>query len=100
MHSRIVKSSGDILILAELQNGPMNGYDVIAFIHNKFEILVSSGTVYSLLYSPERDERIKGKWAERERAYELTEKGEKLSRLYSTPTRKIKDLITSLLLNH
>jgi len=35
----------DIIILAELGNRPMSGYDVISFIHNKFRLLVSSGTV-------------------------------------------------------
>jgi len=34
MHRR--KSFLDVLIMVELRNGPMNGYDVIAFIHFKF----------------------------------------------------------------
>jgi hypothetical protein len=42
MHRRIVKSFMDILILGELQNGPISGYDAVAFIHNKFGILVNS----------------------------------------------------------
>ena len=54
MHERIIKSFMDIIILAELRNGSMSGYDVISFIHNKFNLLVSSGTVYSMLYSLER----------------------------------------------
>ncbi|MEM2102633.1 MAG: hypothetical protein QXM22_03885, partial [Candidatus Bathyarchaeia archaeon] len=45
MHERIIKNFMDILILAELKNGAMSGYDVIAFIHNKFHLLVSSVTV-------------------------------------------------------
>ncbi len=100
MHRRIVKSFMDILILAELQNGPMSGYDAIAFIHNKFGILVSSGTVYSLLYSLERDELIKGMWAKRKRVYELTEKGEKTIDVVLNADDKIKGLVTSLLLTH
>jgi DNA-binding PadR family transcriptional regulator len=55
MHERIIKNSIDIIILAELRNRPMSGYDVISFIHNKFRLLVSSDTVYSLLYSLERN---------------------------------------------
>ena len=51
LHKRSVKSFMDILILAELENRPMSGYDAIALIHNKFDVLVSAGTVYSLLYS-------------------------------------------------
>ncbi len=55
MHERVIKSFMDTIIMAELQNGPISGYDVISFIHNKFGFLASSGTVYSLLYSLERN---------------------------------------------
>jgi DNA-binding PadR family transcriptional regulator len=49
MHERIIKNFMDIIILVQLRNRSMSGYDVISFIHNKFRLLVSSGTVYSLL---------------------------------------------------
>jgi len=60
MHERIIKSFMDVLILAELRNDSLSGYDVIAFIHNKFRLLVSSGTVYSLLNSLEQNGLIEG----------------------------------------
>jgi DNA-binding PadR family transcriptional regulator len=67
----------DVLVLAMLKNNSsMSGYDVIAHIHKKFGILVSPGTVYSLLYSLERDGLIRGVWNQRKRVYALTEKGE------------------------
>lgn len=97
MHRRIVKGFMDVLILAELRNAPMSGYDVIAFIHNKFGILVSSGTVYSLLYSLEREGSIKGIWAKRKRVYELTEKGERNIEAIMNANDKIKALMTNLL---
>ena len=97
MHRRIVKSFMDILILAELRNAPMSGYDVIAYIHNKFGILVSSGTVYSLLYSMERDDLIRGIWAKRKRVYELSEKGERNIEAILNANDKIKSLMTNLL---
>jgi len=97
MHRRMVKSFMDILILAELRNSPMSGYDVIAYIHNKFGILVSSGTVYSLLYSMERDNLIRGIWAKRKRVYELTEKGERNIEAILNANDKIKTLMTNLL---
>lgn len=100
MHRRIVKSFMDVLILAELRNAPMSGYDVIAFIQNKFGILVSSGTVYSLLYSLERDDMIKGIWAKRKRIYELTEKGERTIEAVLNANDKSKALMTNLLLSH
>jgi len=97
MHRRIVKSFMDILILAELRNSAMSGYDIIAYIHNKFGILVSSGTVYSLLYSMERDNLIRGIWAKRKRVYELTEKGERNIEAILNANDKIKSLLTNLL---
>ena len=62
MHRRLVKTFSDVLVLSGLRNRAMSGYDVIAFIHSKFNLLVSSGTVYSLLYSLERDGLTKGEW--------------------------------------
>ncbi len=100
MHRRIVKSFMDILILTELQNGPMSGYDAIAFVHNKYGILVSSGTVYSLLYSLERDGMIKGMWSKRKRVYELTEKGKRTINIVLNANDKIKGLVTSLLVTN
>jgi len=97
MHRRIIKNFLDVLVLAELRNGPMSGYDVIAFIHNKFHLLVSSGTVYSLLYSLERDGLITGAWSQRKRVYKLTEKGEETIRAIMNANDKIQFLMTSLL---
>jgi DNA-binding PadR family transcriptional regulator len=97
MHERIIKNFMDIIILAELKTGPLSGYDVISFIHNKFQLLVSSGTVYSLLYSLERNGLIEGTWNERKRVYKLTEKGEKTIETILGANDKIKNFITSLL---
>jgi len=80
MHERIIKNFMDIIIMTELRNGSLSGYDVISYIHNKFNLLVSSGTVYSLLYSLERNGLVEGTWDERKRVYKLTEKGKKNNR--------------------
>lgn len=97
MHERIIKNFMDIIILAELKNGALSGYDVISFIHNRFHLLVSSGTVYSLLYSLERNGLIEGTWNERKRVYKLTEKGQKTIETVLNANDKIKNFITSLL---
>jgi len=97
MHERIIKNFMDIIILAELRDGPMSGYDVISFIHNKFHLLVSSGTVYSLLYSLERNGLIEGTWNERKRVYKLTDKGMKTIEAILSANDKIKNFITGLL---
>jgi len=97
IHERIIKNFLDIIILSELRNVPMSGYDVISFIHNKYNLLVSSGTVYSLLYSLERNELISGAWNERKRVYKLTEKGRKTVETILNANDQIKNFITNLL---
>ncbi len=97
MHEKVIKSFMDTIIMAELQNGPISGYDVISFIHNKFGFLVSSGTVYSLLYSLERNGLVGGVWIERKRVYKLTEKGAKTIETILNSQDKIKSFMATIL---
>ena len=97
MHERIIKNFMDIIIMTELRNGPLSGYDVISYIHNKFNLLVSSGTVYSLLYSLERNGLVEGAWDERKRTYKLTEKGQKTIETILNANDKINGFMTNLL---
>ncbi len=97
MRERVIKSFMDTIIMAELQNGPISGYDAISYIHNKFGFLVSSGTVYSLLYSLERNGLVEGTWFERKRVYKLTEKGAKTIETILNSQDKIKGFMTMIL---
>jgi DNA-binding PadR family transcriptional regulator len=97
MHERIIKSFMDTIIMAELQNGPISGYDAIAFIQKKFGFLASSGTVYSLLYSLERNGLVEGAWIERKRVYKLTEKGARTIETILNSQDKIKGFMTTIL---
>jgi DNA-binding PadR family transcriptional regulator len=97
MHERIIKDFMDIIIMTELQNGSLSGYDVISYIHNKFNLLVSSDTVYSLLYSLERNGLVEGVWDERKRVYKLTEKGEKTIDTLLNTSDKIRGFIANIL---
>lgn len=97
MHRRIVKSFLDVLVLAELRKNVMSGYDIIGFIHSKFRMLVSSGTVYSLLYSMERKGLIRGRWDQKKRIYMLTEKGEEIVKAILNANNEIQSLVKSLL---
>jgi len=98
LQERIIKSFLDALVLAELRNGSaMSGYDVIAFIHRKFHRLVSSGTVYALLYSMERDGLIKGRLSGRKRVYVLTEKGEETIKVVLNAHERILSFMANLL---
>ena len=97
MHERIIKNFMDIIIMTELRNSALSGYDVISYILNKFNLLVSSGTVYSLLYSLERNGLIEGVWEERKRVYKLTQKGEKTINTLLGASDKIKGFMPNIL---
>ena len=97
MHERIIKNFMDIIIMTELRNGPLSGYDVISYIHNKFNLLISSGTIYSLLYSLERNGLVEGVWDERKRIYKLTEKGQKTIATILNASDNIKGFMGNLL---
>jgi DNA-binding PadR family transcriptional regulator len=97
MHERVIKNFMDTIILTELQNGAISGYDVIDYIHTKFGFLVSSGTVYSLLYSLERNGLVEGVWIERKRIYKLTEKGARTIQTILNSRDKIKNFMATIL---
>jgi DNA-binding PadR family transcriptional regulator len=97
MHERIIKNFMDVIIMTELRGGPLSGYDVISFINAKFNLLVSSGTVYSLLYSLERNGLVEGVWKERKRTYKLTNKGEDAICTILTAQEKIKAFLSGIL---
>ena len=97
MHERVIKNFMDTIVMAELQNGPISGYDVISFIHNKFGFLASSGTVYSLLYSLERNGLVEGIWIERKRVYKLSEKGAKTITTILNSQESIKGFMSTIL---
>jgi DNA-binding PadR family transcriptional regulator len=97
MHERVIKNFMDTIIMAELRNEAISGYDIISFIHNKFGFLVSSGTVYSLLYSLERNGLVEGLWIERKRVYKLTEKGAQTIAIILNSQDKIKSFMSTVL---
>lgn len=97
MHERMIKNFMDVIIMAELLKSPLSGYDVISYIHSKFNLLVSSGTVYSLLYSLERNELVEGTWDEKKRIYRLTDKGKKTIETILNANDKIKIFVANIL---
>jgi DNA-binding PadR family transcriptional regulator len=73
---RIVKNFLDTIFLAELKKiQPQSAYALMNLVHKKYGFLISAGTVYSLLYSMERQEVVIGEATENKRIYRLTEKG-------------------------
>ena len=96
LRRRAVQNFMDILILTEINKDSLSGYDVMGLIHQKFNILVSSGTVYSLLYSLEREGLIKGVWNQRKRVYSLTEKGEQNMKVITKANREIQNCLKNI----
>ena len=89
--ARIVKNFVDIIVLVELSNqkSGLSGYDIIMVVHRKFGTLISSGTVYSILYAIERKGLVRGILNGRKTAFTLTNEGYEF--LYSI-TRSRKEL--------
>jgi DNA-binding PadR family transcriptional regulator len=86
----------DIFILAQLKKGSLSGYDALGLFHTRFGIFVSSGTVYSLLFSLERDGWIRGVWNGRKRVYELTEKGEREMKVIVKVNDEVQNFLRSI----
>ena len=76
MHRSMIKNFLDTVILAKLRNSsPLSGYDIIGFINKKFDVFISPGTIYAVLYSMERKGLIRGQSTEGKRLYVLTKRG-------------------------
>jgi len=94
---RIIRNFMDIIVLEYLKNNhAVSGYGVIKHIHRKFHVLPSAGTVYSLLYSMERKNLIKGNINQGKRMYKLTSQGEKLLREIRITKNHVPAVISSI----
>jgi len=96
LRKRVIQNFMDIFILTEMKKGSMSGYDVIGLIHKRFGILVSSGTIYSMMYSLEREGLIKGVWNQRKRVYLLTEKGEQNINVIAKANGEIQNFLRNI----
>jgi DNA-binding PadR family transcriptional regulator len=75
IQEHLVKSFLDIIVLSMLRQNSSHGYALIADIHKKFDVLLSPGTLYPLLYSMEKKGLISIEQEGRRKNYLLTEKG-------------------------
>jgi len=95
---RLVKSFMHVIVLEELGKGnPLGAGDIRALIYKRFHILIAPGTIYSLLYSMERNGSIEGMMTEKKRVYRLTEKGKEKLENISEISDKILSFIKSIL---
>ncbi len=97
LRKRAIKSFLDVFVLAEIQEKPLSGYDIVCIIHKRFNVHFSPGTVYSLLFSLERNGLVTGRMNSRKRVYALTEKGEQTLETVATANGKILNLLGDVL---
>jgi DNA-binding PadR family transcriptional regulator len=97
IRERIIYSFIDILVLKELERECIiSGYGLITVIQRKFGITISSGTVYSTLYSLERVGLIKGTLDNRKRIYTLTEKGKEALQALRSEKAEVQRLTSTI----
>lgn len=97
LRERTIKNFIDLLVLAKLNNGhTMSGHDVVTTIHNNFHIRISSGTVYSVVYSLERNGLIEGSRDRKKRVYKLTDKGKQTIKTNQKLHERIQILVAQL----
>lgn len=74
----IVKNHLEIIILEMLSKEPLCGYDIIKQIFSKYNVFLSQGTVYPVLYSLKRDNILQVEFAKgnmRTKKYSVTKDG-------------------------
>lgn len=95
---KFIKSFIDLFVLSEIAKSPLSGYDIMLLLFRKFKVMISPGTVYSLLYSLEREGLIKGKAGYgRKRIYYLTQKGKVFLKEISSSHDNIKLMLSEIL---
>jgi DNA-binding PadR family transcriptional regulator len=97
IYERFLKEFMDVLIMVKMREGETSGYDMLTYFHEKFDLLVSPGTVYSVLYSMERQGLIKARGVERKRIYALTPKGETTIRAIQESSEVVQGFLKRLL---
>ena len=86
----------EIFVLGQLKENPLSGYDLIGLFRKRFDIMISPGTIYSTLYSLERDDLIRGIQDGRRRVYEVTEKGEQAIKVIVQTNNEIHNCLSNL----
>jgi DNA-binding PadR family transcriptional regulator len=98
MNRRVVTIFLDTLILLKLRNAPLSGFDIVSYIHKRFAVPISTGTVYTCLYHLEREGLIKGDLTQRKKTYVLSEKGSETVKTLLSMRDKILGLVLNIVM--
>lgn len=96
MHSRIVRSFLDVVILRELEKGPLGCYDFISMIRNKYDVSLSPGKTYSCLYALEKEGLLQSELNSNKRIFMLTQRGKQTLRELSKEKGRIFGVLLGL----
>ncbi len=97
LRQTVLKAFLDIAILASLENNSVNGYEITIIFIKKFGLALSTGIIYSTLYSMERKGLVRATYSRRSRVYELTEHGKNNLQNYRSRLEDINGLIAALM---
>ena len=96
IEERIVKDSLDVIILKALKEETLNGYLVNSMIQRRYNIRLSPGTIYSLLYSLEKKGLVESSLRQKPRYYKLTVRGEETLRTIAAMQNRIKAITSTI----
>jgi len=98
LRRRLIHDLLDLIILNKVKSTPtINGYAIIEYIFQKYNILVSSGIVYSTLYALEREGLITGVWNGRKRIYKITPQGKEIIKTIKEKINVINSLFQEII---
>jgi DNA-binding PadR family transcriptional regulator len=79
---KIIKANREIIVMSLILKKPMCGYDLIKDIYSKYDIFLSQGTVYPVLYAMEDEDLLQAEYRKgdmRTKRYIFTSKGKKIA---------------------
>ena len=92
MTRRVVSSFLDVFVVYHFKDQEFSGYDVTQYINKKLNVWLSPGTIYSTLYTMEREGYLEVVSGEKKRVFKVSKKGKMLEEVFSCPTDMLKHM--------
>jgi DNA-binding PadR family transcriptional regulator len=97
---QFVKNNLEIIVLHLLQDQKLCGYDIIKTISQRYNVFLSQGTLYPLLYLLTKQGILEVKQDVKAKVYSPTENGRKIIQSKINEFRKIQEYMFNLLKEH
>ncbi len=89
---KYISSLLNFITLSTIEKEEISGYDLMAYIHEKFKVFLGAGTLYPKLKSLEKNGFIEGITEGRSRVYRITIKGKDFLNSLSAEYGTISDI--------